>query len=71
MKRIALSFIAVLFLVAAALAAPQYIASAKQAPFHLTSCRSAQKIAPSNAVYYNTRDEAIADGHRPCKVCEP
>lgn len=70
-KRLVLSFLAVLLLAAAVLAAPQYVASARKVPFHRVSCRWAQKISPSNAVYYNTREEAIRDGHRPCRVCKP
>ena len=70
-KRLALSILAALLLAAAVLAAPQYVASANREPFHRLSCRWAQKIAPKNAVYYNTRQEAIQDGHRPCKVCRP
>ena len=70
-KRLALSILAALLLAAAVLAAPQYVASANREPFHRLSCRWAQKIGPKNAVYYNTRQEAIQDGHRPCKVCRP
>ena len=70
-KRLAFSFLAVLLLAAAVLAAPQYVASVHKEPFHRISCRWAQKISPKNAVYYNTRQEAIRDGHRPCKVCKP
>ena len=71
LKRITLSTLAVLFLAAAVLAAPQYVASIHKEPFHRISCRWAQKISPKNAVYYNTREEAVQDGHRPCKVCKP
>lgn len=71
LKRITLSTLAVLFLAAAVLAAPQYVASINKEPFHRISCRWAQKILPKNTVYYNTREEAIQDGHRPCKVCRP
>ena len=53
------------------LAAPQYIASRMRQPFHHISCRWAQQIVSSNAIYYETRDEAIDDGHRPCKTCHP
>ena len=45
--------------------------SANREPFHRLSCKWAQKISPKNAVYYNTKEEAIRDGHRPCKVCKP
>ena len=71
LKRVTLSTLAVLLLAAAVLAAPQYVASVNKEPFHRISCRWAQKISPKNAVYYNTREEAIQDGHRPCKVCKP
>ena len=71
LKRLTLSFLAVLVLAAAVLAAPGYIASARKIPFHVVTCKWAKKIAPSNAVYYTTREEAIQDGHRPCKVCKP
>lgn len=71
LKRITLSTLAVLLLAAAVLAAPQYVASIHKEPFHRISCRWAQKISPKNAVYYNTREEAVQDGHRPCKVCKP
>ena len=70
-KRLALSILAALLLAAAVLAAPQYVASANREPFHRLSCKWAQKISPKNAVYYNTKEEAIRDGHRPCKVCKP
>lgn len=70
-KRFALSVIAVLLLAAAVLAAPQYVASINKEPFHRISCRWAQKISSHNAVYYETREGAIRDGHRPCKVCNP
>lgn len=66
LPRLALSILAVLLL-----AAPQYVASIHKEPFHRISCHWAQKISPKNAVYYNTREEAIQDGHRPCKVCTP
>ena len=71
LKRITLSTLAVLLLAAAVLAAPQYVASVNKEPFHRISCRWAQKISPKNVVYYNTREEAVQDGHRPCKVCKP
>lgn len=70
-KRLALSSLAALLLAAVVLAAPQYVASINKDPFHRISCRWAQKISPKNAVYYNTREEAIQAGHRPCKVCKP
>lgn len=61
----------VMLITTAAQASAPYVASVLREPFHRVSCRWAAKIAPENAVYYETRDQAIADGHRPCKVCKP
>ena len=74
MKKIAGIFVILLIFAATPLsfaAAGNYVASRERAPFHTLSCRWAKKIAPENAVYYNTREEAIKDGHRPCTVCKP
>lgn len=71
MKLILTALLSVFILAAAALASAPYVASVLRAPFHRVTCRWAAKIAPENAVYYETRAQAIADGHRPCKVCKP
>ena len=70
-KAFAVTMLVLFITVSTAAAAGQYIASALRAPFHVLTCKWAKKIDPANAVYYNTRDQAIADGHRPCKVCRP
>ncbi len=48
-----------------------YIGNKKTKVFHLPSCRWAKKIAPSNRVTFDSYDEAIEAGYRPCKVCKP
>jgi len=48
-----------------------YVASKTAEPFHLPSCKWVQKISKDNIVYYKTKEDAIKDGHRPCKVCKP
>jgi len=48
-----------------------YIASKKSAVFHKSGCRWAERISPENLVGYNTREEAIRAGKRPCKRCKP
>ena len=50
---------------------PNYVASVKRAPFHDMNCRSVGMITELNARFYHTRDAAIIDGHRPCKLCKP
>jgi len=51
--------------------AKPYVASAGRDPFHKPDCRWAAKIDTANLRGYDTREQAIADGHRPCKVCKP
>lgn len=48
-----------------------YVASQLREPFHRPTCAWAKKINPENLVGYDTREQAEADGHRPCKVCKP
>ena len=47
------------------------VASILREPFHHCWCKWAVKISDRNLAGYNTREDAIADGHRPCKVCNP
>jgi len=46
-----------------------YVASSQSDVFHRPSCRYVDQIKPENKIYFSTRDEAIASGRRPCKVC--
>ena len=49
----------------------KYIASKNSQVFHTLNCRSAKRISADNLVGYNTREEAINAGKRPCKLCTP
>jgi len=49
----------------------KYVASRNSKIFHKPDCVWVQRIAPKNLVYYKTRDEAVNDGKRPCKTCNP
>jgi hypothetical protein len=49
----------------------KFVASKNSEVFHKPGCQSAQRIKPENLVSYNTRDEAIAAGKRPCSRCNP
>ena len=60
-----------LLIPALAIAAPRYVASRKQRTFHVVTCPWAQRIEKRNAIYYASREDAIRDGRRPCKECEP
>jgi Metal binding domain of Ada len=47
------------------------VASRSSTVFHRPDCRWAQNISPENRVTYNSRQEAIRDGKKPCKSCNP
>ncbi len=49
--------------------AANYIGNRNSKKFHLPTCRSLP--APSNQVYFKTRDEAISQGFVPCRICNP
>jgi Metal binding domain of Ada len=49
----------------------KYVASKSSSVFHRPDCRWAQNISPENRVSYNSRQEAIRDGKKPCKSCNP
>jgi len=49
----------------------KYVASKNSKVFHKPDCRWAKRIKPENLVGYNSRDEAIEAGKRPCKMCKP
>jgi len=47
----------------------QYIGNLNTHKFHRPSCSTLPK--ESNRIYFDTREEAIADGYIPCKRCNP
>ena len=49
----------------------KFVASKNSKVFHKPDCRWAKRIKPENLVGYNSRDEAIEAGKRPCKFCKP
>jgi hypothetical protein len=53
------------------IAAYKYVSSKNSKVFHTPRCRSVKRINPENLVGYNSREEAIQAGKRPCKVCRP
>ncbi|SFE00872.1 micrococcal nuclease [Thermoanaerobacter thermohydrosulfuricus] len=48
-----------------------YIGNRNSKIFHRPDCQWAKKIAPQNKVIFESREEAIKAGYRPCKVCRP
>lgn len=39
--------------------------------FHTLDCRSGKTISDKNRVEFPSREEAIAQGYKPCKICKP
>lgn len=39
--------------------------------FHKSNCSSAQKTKEENRVYLSSREEFVAKGYSPCKICNP
>lgn len=48
-----------------------YIASKNSKVFHKASCGSVDTIKEANKRFYNSREEAVASGRRPCANCNP
>ena len=49
----------------------EYVASKNSQVFHKPGCRWAENISENNLVRYDSREEAIKAGKRPCKSCKP
>jgi len=49
----------------------QYLSSKYSKIFHKPDCRGAKRILPKNLAGYNSREEAVKAGKRPCKICKP
>ena len=52
-------------------ASGDFVASKKSKVFHRPDCKYVDKISDANLVHYETREEAVKSGKRPCTVCEP
>ena len=48
-----------------------YIASKNSRVFHYHTCRSAKTISPENIVKFDSRDQSLQTGRRPCRICKP
>lgn len=49
----------------------KYIASERSKVFHTSTCSFVDAIAPENKIYFDTIEEALRSGRRPCKKCQP
>ena len=47
-----------------------YVASARKSTFHRSSCLYSKYIVMSpNCIYFDSHEEAVEDGYKPCKTC--
>jgi len=49
----------------------QFVGSAKSNKYHYPSCQWAEKISPSNEVWFSGSQDARNQGYVPCKACSP
>ncbi|HPS54049.1 MAG TPA: Ada metal-binding domain-containing protein [Sedimentisphaerales bacterium] len=49
----------------------KFVSSKTSKIFHKIDCTSAKRIKSENKIFYNGRTQALEDGKRPCKNCEP
>ena len=52
-------------------ASPNFVGSKKSDVYHYPWCHYVDRINPENLIYFDTPEDAIAAGYRPCKVCKP
>lgn len=49
----------------------KYMGNKNSKILHLTTCDSASRTSMANRVYFETREEAIEKGYKPCGRCKP
>ena len=48
-----------------------YIGNSNSGIFHYSWCRYVGRMSENHKVFFDSREEAIDAGYRPCKVCRP
>lgn len=71
MKKIFSVIVAIIIFTAANVLAAGYVGNINSKIFHYSDCTSANRMKPANKIIFNSRDEAIQQGYRPCKKCNP
>ena len=52
-------------------ASEYFVGSKNSDVYHYPGCHYVDRIYPDNLVYFDTVEDAINAGYRPCKVCKP
>lgn len=61
----------IVFIVPIIAMAASYVGNLNSYKFHYQSCRMAKKMKQSNRIYFDSRQEAVNRGMKPCGVCRP
>jgi len=48
-----------------------YVGNKNSLKFHIADCQWVAKMNPENKICFASRQEALAQGYEPCKVCNP
>ncbi len=68
LKKISVFAAALMLLTSTAFA---YVGNISSRKFHYEACRAAKKIKTGNRTTFETRDEAVGAGYKPCGICRP
>lgn len=49
----------------------EYVGNSNSSIVHKSRCSSVSRMSPSNMVHFDSLDEALDEGYRPCKKCKP
>lgn len=70
MRRTAIVFVC-LIVMATPLMADQFVTTKRGAYYHYPTCVWAQHFKPSAVIRFNSAEEAIKAGYKPCERCNP
>lgn len=48
-----------------------YVGNISSRKFHYEACRAAKKIKAGNRTTFESRNEAVSAGYKPCGICRP
>ena len=71
MKKILSTILLVCLFTLTAITALAYTGNSNSFKFHSEGCRAEQKIRADHRIHFDTRDEAIDAGYKPCGICKP
>ncbi len=69
MKKILFMITALIILTAANVLAANFVGNSNSKIFHYNDCTFVNRMKPANKVIFNSREEAVQTGYRPCKKC--